>query len=420
MKSWLFGIFAGLIHCLAYQGFSQNLIPNGGFETYISCPTLWSQPYLAPPWSMPTLGTSDFYHTCTPANPWFTVPASALGYQFPRTGDGMAGAVMYVQVSPEYREYLQTSLLTPLQAGIAYEVELYVNISNFSAFTVPHLGAFISTVAPQNQTAEDLYSFFPQLANSSSNLVMDSLGWVRIADTFVASGGEQYITIGNFVDDVNTTLIPTNFPTATPTNNCYFYFDDICLRPLGQGGCGTILNKEHFPLSIYPDHYGNAQLFWSDDSELPVAEYRIERGHSPVEFHLLATLVPDSLRSTNGFQWKDGWSTPDEPWYRIVRVDVLGGIAYSEQVEFAMLPEKNLLNGVAWNGTELLIDLAFVEGRELTAILSDLHGRKIASTAIPAGKVKFEWPQEALVAGIYLLSIKASDGRRDHRKIWID
>src|ERR1700740_2272350 len=75
-----------------------NLIYNGDFEIYSSCPTGYSDPSQVPNyeinkcqgWTTPTYGTSDYFNICS-SNPFVGVPTNGLGIQQPYNGNAYCG-----------------------------------------------------------------------------------------------------------------------------------------------------------------------------------------------------------------------------------------------------------------------------------------------------------------------------------------
>lgn len=69
------GFFALLLCLDMTMSAQQNLIYNGDFELYSTCPTSESSPWHAPNyeitkclgWRPPTYGTSDYFNTCAVA-----------------------------------------------------------------------------------------------------------------------------------------------------------------------------------------------------------------------------------------------------------------------------------------------------------------------------------------------------------------
>lgn len=75
------------------QGKTQtNLVSNGSFENYSSCPTGFGSIALAVGWLNPSNSTPDYFNSCyTFADHFADVPLNCLAYQDARTGDAYAG-----------------------------------------------------------------------------------------------------------------------------------------------------------------------------------------------------------------------------------------------------------------------------------------------------------------------------------------
>lgn len=200
---------------------SQNLVPNYSFETLWYCPLGFGGfgPTPAPPWVAPTTGTADIFNECATSAD-VSVPVNYFGYQEPITGVGYGGFYCKL-INVEYREYLQAPLTQPLLAGVWYYVSFYVSPSEFFGCSVMNIGAYFSAIAPTNffYNALDLE---PQVESSQGFLVgFDN--WILIEGCFQATGGEQYITLGNFNNDADTPLGPTC--VSDPTS--YYYLEDV-------------------------------------------------------------------------------------------------------------------------------------------------------------------------------------------------
>lgn len=68
--------------------------------------------------------------------------------------------------------------------------------------------------------------FTPQINNSSG--YFDSLNWTLVSGTYIASGGENWIVIGNFKDDATTS---TSVYNSLGAPSCYVYIDNVSLTP---------------------------------------------------------------------------------------------------------------------------------------------------------------------------------------------
>src|SRR4051812_49167417 len=87
------------------NGSGQNLVPNGDFETYNSCPTTLSGIGFSPSCTLfPTVAswvnplknsTPDYLNSCAPGSTGVKVPATVFGYQLPYDGNAYAGIIAW-------------------------------------------------------------------------------------------------------------------------------------------------------------------------------------------------------------------------------------------------------------------------------------------------------------------------------------
>ena len=122
-----------------------------------------------------------------------------------------------------------------MKAGKTYCGTMYLNLYNESKHTTDKVGMYFSTTPyacnqafPTPQTIAPL-NVIPQIANPG-NFITDTLNWTEFSGSFVATGNEQYLTIGNFVNDAMTTTITVN-PTS-PYLVTYFLIDDVSLEEI--------------------------------------------------------------------------------------------------------------------------------------------------------------------------------------------
>ena len=101
---------------------AQNLVPNGDFEQYSVCPTQVGQINKAISWMNPigaTGSTPDYFNQCA-TNPSIDVPSNVFGFQFAHSGIGYCGFVVWQVNYNNFREYVETSLISPLVANECY------------------------------------------------------------------------------------------------------------------------------------------------------------------------------------------------------------------------------------------------------------------------------------------------------------
>ncbi len=229
----LFFVFLFVIASGTQQSYAQtNLVYNGDFELYDSCPTNGSTPgdlqiEHCLGWTAPRkLGTSDYFNICS-MSAISGVPQNYFGYQQPYNGNGYCGFYAWainLTGGSNYREYVQTKLSQPLIAGNNYQISFYVSYYGVN-YSVEKIGALFSTNDYNANSFAPIIST-PQVVNHNG-IITDSLVWTKIEGSFIASGGEQFLTIGYFEDSltVSDTLNTHNEPLVYYES--YYYVDGV-------------------------------------------------------------------------------------------------------------------------------------------------------------------------------------------------
>ena len=218
-----------------------NLVYNGSFEEYRSCPKRIDAVgvlSIVDCWYQPTRGSADYYNVC--GSKECGVPVNKLGKQDPLDGDGYCG--IYCSRN-DYREYLQTRLRRTLRKGDSIRLTFYASLSEESTGAVATLGGLFTkeriddTVRSLflhkeqeflsenvSQTIATLYE--PQVVNSVDRPLVNTQGWDCVTGVFVAQGGEQYITLGNFHTAERSGFTePDSLTKLLP--GAYYYIDSV-------------------------------------------------------------------------------------------------------------------------------------------------------------------------------------------------
>ncbi|MBK8847595.1 MAG: T9SS type A sorting domain-containing protein [Bacteroidetes bacterium] len=236
---------------------AQNLVPNGDFEGYSGCPGGLNEIANAVPWFCPTsICSSDYFNQCS-VNPFSGVPSnwSGDGYQFAHSGAGYSGVFLWHSGgTTSYREYIEVPFASALVAGQCYHFEMFINLFNPSGFASDDIGVYFSNTLLTGYNFYGTLPFTPQLNNTNGNMP-DTLNWVSVNGNYIASGGESYLTIGNYKDDSQTTMTQINTSGYALT---YIYIDDVCLTLCGST-CTTGLEEQNIKeeIKIYPNPLDN-------------------------------------------------------------------------------------------------------------------------------------------------------------------
>ncbi len=254
MKNYLLTCF--VIISTTFIGKAQNLVQNGDFEQHSSCPSNYSQINFATSWINPcsppygytgtASGSSDYYNACATT---FScdVPVNNMGYQPAKSGNGYAGILLYYTI--DFREYVEVSLSNPLVANQCYQLTLYASLSNKSRYAVDSLGVYFSDTLISGLHSHEPLPYTPQL-QLHPGFISDTLNWMFISTTFTATGGENYMIIGNFNNDANTNLLQV---VQSMDVQSYIYIDDVCLVPCGNSCTTGIEEQKDGDITVYPN-----------------------------------------------------------------------------------------------------------------------------------------------------------------------
>jgi len=217
IKKIIFGIF--------FLGFSfvygQNLVPNPSFEIFDKCPDqylLTYRKFLVPGWYLATGATPDYFNSCTRLQ--VGVPQNYMGYCLAKDGQAYAGMIVLhdppidslAPAKINYREYIEAQLISQLEKGQTYKLSFYYAIATYSTFAINRLGIFISDDLVLKKLSTGVLNVKPQVFMDTSVIVTDRDQWIEVSGTYVAKGGESYITIGNFYNDRITKYKVLNLP----------------------------------------------------------------------------------------------------------------------------------------------------------------------------------------------------------------
>lgn len=201
----------------------------------------------------------------------FDVPENYWGNQGSKTGNNYAGIIAYYgdergifKTKPgyqKYTEYIQFDLTEPLVAGKAYNVTFNLSLAERSAYAVSGIGVYFTRdkLDVQNNAFLDVV---PHIVSAN---VVTGTDWNVFSATYVAKGGERYMTLGCFDDYMRVQkVIPEN------TNNsrkAYYFIDDVSVTPsvisddnvdiILAGGCYRLkhLNFETDKAAILPESF---------------------------------------------------------------------------------------------------------------------------------------------------------------------
>ena len=207
--------------CCFFTKAQTNLVPNPSFEDTLNCSTNFGQVGAAFPWFNATNCTPDYYSDYSSCG--FPSLSNPVGYQLPATGVAYSGIYLWAGST---REYISVKLDSVLQSGKKYKVNFSVSPANDFMYATDKISAYLSV---------DTFGFFggactqlsllPQI-NNSLGIIADTLNWTVVTGNFIATGGEVFLTIGNFNSNSNTN---TSIINSGGIGGAYYYIDDVSI-----------------------------------------------------------------------------------------------------------------------------------------------------------------------------------------------
>lgn len=212
--------------------FAQNIVINGSFEELSDKPRNPGEVFLAKPWTGGTQAMPDIYSPSAKDDA-IDAPDNAYGSQKPKDGKNYAGILMYSNREAEPRSYLTQKMKYPMLAGEYYCVKFHISFADLSKYAINNIGCYISHDSVGSET-DLMLSYKPQVIHSTNRIFEKQWDWEDICRIYIAEGGEQFITIGNFESQEGTQTQSVKRPrefTQTQLRDGYYFIDHITVTP---------------------------------------------------------------------------------------------------------------------------------------------------------------------------------------------
>ncbi len=212
------------------SGEAQNLISNGSFEQKVYCPPSFNQLTLKSiaDWFQLNEGTPDHFDVCSEKA---GVPNNMFGVQNAQEGSAYAGMAVYSPTQRNYREYLCSKLSRPLAAGEVVCIEMWISTADYSKYVTDAVGIVLSK-EKLKQERNQVIRMAPSMGNPRLHMLDAYDQWVMIGDVFTAKGGEEFVTIGNFLADKELKIMSRTADSDAKESNrwSYVYVDNVSVK----------------------------------------------------------------------------------------------------------------------------------------------------------------------------------------------
>jgi outer membrane protein OmpA-like peptidoglycan-associated protein len=232
---------------------TENLVENGSFEQTDGKVKKLGSIESALGWVSPTGVRADLF---TPSGiPEINVPINAYGKEEAKEGTNYAGIYAYSFGDKAPRSYIMAKLSTPLRKGLKYCVKFNVSLAEASKYASNQLGAVLSS-KPVTTDSKTAIIEKASVLHSDNKVFNAMYNWETVCAEFVSTGGEKFITIGNFSSNEET-LNEKNKKTEmkiTPVIAAYYYIDDVSVMLVAEDqpcDCAKAAVESEYSSMIY-------------------------------------------------------------------------------------------------------------------------------------------------------------------------
>lgn len=259
-------ILVCIVWLLPINILAQNLVPNPGFELFYDCPSGLRQLNKTKFWYPGNTGTPEYFRSdCKYLN------------GKPNSGRGYVGLILFCGY-PDAIEYIGVQLTDTLLRGEKYCASFHIRAAESYVY-IDQIGMLLS----KEKEYVDMFAPIikrPQVNSGYSLPIIPELGWHQVKSEFVASGGEGYLTIGNFVEpDRHIQEINEFFAYPGLGWNSYYLIDDVALTPIKSNETCEDVQKPEPVFTNRPsrDSVLLSNTFYFDSDEFKLAKSEFDR-----------------------------------------------------------------------------------------------------------------------------------------------
>jgi len=254
--------FAGSYLAFGQHCYGENLIPNPSLDSFSICPDNVWQIDRAVPWTQPLWqSASTVFNTCMFDGGPTQMDTTNLRKVHWRSS-GLAFNIIWAE--DNWRTYIEVPLKNQLEAGQCYYGEFYVLPTNFSYKVIDAIGIYFSDTLVKllNYTVVggDTLNWItpiyvtPQISNPMGHILKDTANWEKVSGTFIATGTETAMIVGNFTlsDQINWEIL-NNWPNYSS----WYFFDDFVLCKCEDTIPPDTIKPIEPQLEVYPNPANN-------------------------------------------------------------------------------------------------------------------------------------------------------------------
>jgi outer membrane protein OmpA-like peptidoglycan-associated protein len=213
---------------------AQNLVPNPSFENFVNFDSTQSKGWH----KVQNSDSPDYFNLGNQS--YNNIFNQYIGGVKPIYGEAYAGIFCY-RINPSrriknIREYIETPLIHTLEKDCLYKIEISICLDKESNIAIKNFGIYFSNSSSVQDKEIGLLNIAPQVKFDS--IYIDNTDrWITLHSLYKAIGIENYIVLGNFMNDKYTstkTMIPIKengkiekWKLNKNEKTAYYYIDNV-------------------------------------------------------------------------------------------------------------------------------------------------------------------------------------------------
>ncbi len=187
----------------------KNLVPNGSFENYRKKSGNIKS-------ALPWVGTSVDYYQKPISNDTGRCKGA-------HKGDAYIG----LRYQKRYKEFAEVKLSETLKHGNNYQFECYLRMAFWSNAELKSFGAYFSKGGMKAVNYPEKEFILDTVAKKG--VLHGGFCWFKFKGTYRASGGEKFLTLGNFSPKIRADMAKMNL-LKPGFKEAYYFVDDVSLK----------------------------------------------------------------------------------------------------------------------------------------------------------------------------------------------
>jgi len=393
-----------------------NMVPNPGFESFFNLPSGEGDIFEAVGWANLNGGlvypnaTPDYFHSG--GTNGTATPSTYAGDVMPYEGNALAGFITYNFFVPNFREYIGIPLNSEVQVGKTYQVSFWLSNSQGNSYGsqgTNNIGLAFTNGAPVQNVNQPL-NLIPQI---ELNQTVYHNNWVQYSFIFTPTSNFDFLTIGNFRNDANT----SRSTFSTGFNLAYYFIDMVAVQEM------TALPIEDLYLTQTGETSG-IEMEWRFPENNADGEWILERSSDQFAFKAVQSYEVEngSLAGQTGTYFDESAYANLQYYYRMRHVSLDGNVEFSDAVAARFEGEKSFYAGTVFPNPvadRFSLEFASEEGGEMQVEIVDQLGKVVKSETrnIELGEQAIDFSfTEDLPEGIYIATF-VFQGERFSRRI---